>query len=45
MIPGFINYILNAKRPLVAEKEVFDAMSISLAIERSLSEKCSVIVD
>ena len=45
MIPSFINYILNAKRPLVAEKEVFDAMSISLAIERSLSEKCSVIVD
>lgn len=45
MIPSFIDYILTGKKPLVAEKEVFDAMSTSLAIERSLSEKCSVKVE
>ena len=45
MIPSFIDYILSGKKPLIAEKEVFDAMSISLAIECSLTEKCSVKVD
>ncbi|WP_353427841.1 Gfo/Idh/MocA family oxidoreductase [Polynucleobacter sp. MWH-UH19D] len=45
MIPSFIDYILTAKRPQVAEKEVFDAMSTSLAIERSLNEKCLVKVE
>jgi predicted dehydrogenase len=42
MIPSFIDYILDGKRTLVAEKEVFDAMSASLAIEQSLSGQCKV---
>jgi predicted dehydrogenase len=42
MIPSFIDYILLGKRPMVAEKEVFDAMSASLAIEQSLSNRCKV---
>ncbi len=45
MIPGFIDYIINAKKPLVAEKDVFNAMSTSLAIERSLIEKSIVGVE
>jgi predicted dehydrogenase len=42
MIPSFIDYILLGKRPMVAEKEVFDAMSASLAIEQSLNNRCKV---
>jgi len=45
MISSFIDYIIIAKRPLVTEKEVFDAMSISLAIERSLSEKSIIRIE
>jgi len=42
MISSFIDYILLGKRPMVAEKEVFEAMSVSLAIEKSLSNRCKV---
>jgi predicted dehydrogenase len=42
MIPSFIDYILEGKRPIIAEKEVFDVMSASLAVEQSLSNQCKV---
>lgn len=45
MIPDFINYILDSKRSVVTEKEVFNAMSTSLAIERSLNEKAIVRIE
>ena len=45
MIQSFIDYILVGKRPAVAEREVFDAMSVSLAIESSLSNQSKIELD
>ncbi len=45
MIPNFIDYIMTGKKPLVSEKEVFDAMSVALAIECSLSKKSIVKIN
>jgi predicted dehydrogenase len=42
MIPRFIDYILVGKKPVIAEKEVFDAMSVSLAVEKSLGNQCKI---
>lgn len=38
MIPNFIKYILDGERPVIAEKEVLQAMQIALAIEKSVAE-------
>ena len=38
IIPGFIKYILDGERPAIAEKEVLEAMRITLAIEKSVLE-------
>ena len=45
IIPTFIDNILDPKvRPIVSTQEVFDTMSVSLAIEESLSHKIEIIV-
>lgn len=36
MIPSFIRYILHGERPLIAEKEVLEAMAVSLSVEQSV---------
>ena len=38
MIPSFVEYILDGKKPIVTGKDVLDAMEVSLGIERSLSQ-------
>jgi predicted dehydrogenase len=45
MIPDFITSIIEQREPSVSKKEVFDAMSVSLAIEKSNNSKESVKVD
>jgi hypothetical protein len=37
MLPGFIKTILDGAPPEITTQEVIDVMSISLAVERSLS--------
>ena len=44
MIPKFITSILDKSEPDVTKKEIFDAMSVSLAIEKSNTSRESVKV-
>jgi len=46
MIPSFIDHIIDRNSPsMVSEKDVFNAMSVSLAIEKSISTNSTVTVN